>query len=318
MSTSDCAEGQNPVPADHPTGPTADPLARRQLFRGGALLAGAVAATALTTSAVTAPTASAADGDPVELGDLNLATTTTKVQIGGNDTGNSSPALALRNADGPSLQLQALSATWEEPLEVGEIANRTTGPIIGVDHGDGPANTYFALGTDIQQLPVPYATAPYRLLDTRNAAQRDNVLATSAGAFDASYRLKGGHWLDLAVFPADDVFSIQAIHANLTVAASTGSGYLTAYPPGDRPAVSALNYGKAQTVANGGFFAVDVTENHFALRIYTTATTHVIVDLTGYTLSQQPGPLADARRRSAARARRSPTARIAKTPGRGR
>lgn len=291
-------------------------LARRRLFRGGAVLAGSAAVAAVIT-----PTASAANGDPVRLGASNTAASPTTVQIGGNDTGSTSAALALENGNGPTLQLQALDESWDEPLEVGQIVNRTTGPVIGVDQGSGPENTYLALGTDIQQLPVPYAFAPVRLLDTRNAALRENVLRTSSGAFASDYRLKAGHWLDLAILPADDIVSVQAVYANLTATASTAAGYLVGYPPGDRPVpASSLNYAKGQTVANSGFFAVDVTDDHFAFRIYASGTTHVILDVTGYTLSQQPGPLVSTGRRQAARTARragSPM-KFAKTLGRGR
>ncbi len=111
-------------------------------------------------------------------------------------------ALSLRNADGPSLALQALSEEWDGPLKVGEIVNTDAGPSIGVDYGDGAVTTFLATGVDLANLyPVPAE----RLLDTRSATSRaDQVVnASSASPFDSIGRLKGGAYIDIAVAPVE-------------------------------------------------------------------------------------------------------------------
>ena len=152
------------------------------------MLAGAAGASVI--GAALAPTkADAADGDNLTLGEANEATSTTSIRIDGT-AGGADAALSLRNADGPSLALQALSQEWDGPLKVGEIVNTDAGPSIGVDYGDGAVTTFLATGVDLANLyPVPAE----RLLDTRSATSRaDQVVnASSASPFDSIGRLKG-------------------------------------------------------------------------------------------------------------------------------
>ena len=110
---------------------------------------------------------------------------------------------------------------------------------------------------------------------------------------------------------------MEAGFFNLTSTQSLAAGHLTAYPPGDLPDTSTLNFQKGVTIANGTFVRVDVVKEFFALRIYAAATTHVIVDYTGASITEFPGPVVEAAaRKKAATRRRRPARRIQAVLGR--
>lgn len=278
-----------------------DPVDRRRLLHGAGLLAGAAGAAALL--AATPGTAQAADGDTVRLGHDHEATSTTSLRIG--QQGSDAPVLALTNVSGPALHLPPMAAAFRGELEVGQIVSQVSGPVIGVDNGDGPEATYVALGSDLALIPTPYAFDPVRLLDTRRPPS-SYVVGRSSNAFDAEHRLVRGGWLDLDVLAASEVFSAQAVFANVTVTDPQAGGYLTVCPPGPKSPTSSVNFVKGQTVANGGFFSVGLVEDYFAIRVYASATTHVVVDVTGYTVVQQPGPQAPTTTKRSARITRTP------------
>ncbi len=86
--------------------------------------------------------------------------------------------------------------------------------------------------------------------------------------------------------PANSLLAFVAIEdpetalvGNVTVTATVGDGYITAYAfPGDLPATSTVNYRSGQTVANHAIIPVDPTS------AFDNAggVTHLIVDLFGY------------------------------------
>lgn len=308
-------------PHAHPaTPPVAPGVERRQLLRGGAVLAGVAGVTAL--AALQPPTATAADGDPFTLGEANEATVTTELRIGPVTTGNQTDAaLALDNADGPSLALQPLAADWDGDLAVGQITNTRIGPSIGVDDPDGsPVTSFLATEFDLLAVPRPVPTrSPVRLVDTRQlgAAARANIIGSSANAFDSAGRLRGSAYMDVAVEAADlTTINLTSVFLNLTVTGGLAGGFLTAYRPPepleeDRPNASTLNYAKGQTIANAAFVGLTVLDSLFAVRIFVSGTTHVLVDLTGGTVAYEPGPDASAARKPSATARRARAARRA-------
>ena len=256
-------------------------VGRRSLLRGGAVLAGAgIAGTAL------AQPAAAAVGDPVLLGADNAETTTTGLTVNAPDGDADVPALSLTNADGPSLYLDPLDGAWNGTLEIGQVANTTYGPLIGVqdpssDDADTAVTTFLATGVDLEALPLPVAITPTRLVDTRSSAGRQGIIASSANAFTSDFKLKSGSYIDVLVAPTDTEFGLPSIFINLTAVAANGTGFLAAYPPGAYPGTSTLNVVKGQTVANGAFVAVREVGDYYAIRIYTTAECWVIVDITG-------------------------------------
>ena len=300
---SGATEPTDPLPTAAPTPPAAPAgsVGRRNLLRGGAVLAGAAGAAAL--SAVAAQPAQAADGQPVVQGQLNDATSTTRLRIGAGG-GTASPALSLENANGPSLRLQPLASDWDGELAVGEIANTELGPLIGiVDPYGFQSTTFLATEYDLDTVPRPAATAPERIVDTRNAAGRAGIINTPATNFDSSGRLLAGKTMSVRVADAGATLNVSAAFLNVVSTASLASGFFTLYPQGARPLASTINFTKGQTLANGALVALEVLGDYFAFTVYTNATSHVVVDLSGTIFTVEPGPLA-ARRPGAPGVRR--------------
>jgi hypothetical protein len=74
--------------------------------------------------------------------------------------------------------------------------------------------------------------------------------------------------------------SARAVTGNATIVGPSGGGFATLWPNGQsRPPVSNLNYVAGQVVPNS--FTVKL-DDAGKFRIYSTATTHFIVDITGY------------------------------------
>ncbi len=304
--------------------PSADEavLARRGLIRAGAIAA-AAAAGAVAATATSATQAEAATGDPIKIGQAFTASNAaTTLAVTGSTT---VPALKLTNLTGPALTLTPVTGDdLDATLPVGAIASTSAGPLIGLADESGAAFTStLATGADLAALPVASAITPVRLLDTRNASARTGILASSSGAFDSSGRLKIGAYLDLAVGDATADVTLEAAFLNATVTGAVGGGHVTLCPPGPKPSTSSVNFTKGQTVANATFVLLGVIEDYFAVRIYTSQTTHVIIDLTGATVTGIPGPAAASANSSAKagangadRARRSrPAARFTRSLG---
>lgn len=292
-------------------------LGRRHLLRGGAVVA-ATTAGAVAVGLVGSSPASAAAGDPLLVGRGNTsegpATTLTSADSA------TVPTLRLVNNSGPTLYLSPVAG--DPVLPTGTIANTVDGPLVGVlDDGGAPITTYLATGADIAALAVPVPITPTRLLDTRTAAGRQNIVGQSAGAIGSDGRLQRNGYIDVAVDTAAGDFTLEAAFLNLTVTGGLDGGYVTAYPPGPRPTASTINFVRGQTIANGVFVGLGVVAGAFAVRLVAATATHVLVDLTGASVTLQPGPAqpaafqtADARRT----ARTRPAARITRTLGRGR
>lgn len=275
-------------------------IGRRGMLRGGALLAGAAAGAAVV--AATPQTADAADGDPLLIGEPNAGTDTTTLTVGGGD-GGAAPALALQNADGPSLRLQNLSHAWAGQLEVGEMAGTDLGPIVGVDVEDGLTTTYLVTGVDLANVATPFASPPSRVLDLRTAAGRNSILRrSSANALASDGKLRAGQWIDVAMVLTGADYHMAAAFGNLTVTRPAAAGHAVLYPPGVRPITSSLNFTAGQTVANAAFVGTEIVQEHHALRLFTTADAWFILDITGgVTRGSVQTPLAQAARQAGGR-----------------
>jgi hypothetical protein len=269
---------------------TERPLDRRLLLRGGAVLAGAAGVTVI--GAAMGPTAAqAADGQTAVVGQPNTADSTTSLAIGAAQ-GSAAPTLALSNAAGPVLRLTSGSG-YDGGLKIGEVAVTEDGPEIGVDGGAGAGavTTWLATGLDLDQIPITLPINPERLLDTRTAAGREGVRTTSRGALNSNHQLKAGAWLDVAI-ATTDFYGLEAAFLNVTAATPSANGFIAAYPPGPRPGISTLNYVKNQSAANATFILTGVADEDpdwYVVRIFSTATTHVAVDLTGVSLLGDSG-----------------------------
>ncbi len=109
---------------------------------------------------------------------------------------------------------------------------------------------------------------PTRLLDTRSG------IGTTAGLRPA------GSSTEVQIAPTASVAAATAAVINVTVDAPTASGFLTVYPCGEAvPNASNLNFGAGQTTANAVTAKLGTNGK---VCIYTSAPTHLIVDINGY------------------------------------
>jgi hypothetical protein len=262
-----------------PDDPSPATLGRRTLLRrAGAVVAVAGGAAAVT--AVASGTAQAATGDPVLAGTANSATSAT----GLTSSGGSAPTLVLGNTSGS-----------RAPLALADGGSAVLDGSIALDAGsllNSGGDLYYvnstALGsqamvhTDMttnQVVPI----APIRMLDTRSSAGRTNVLSDPAW-HDSAFRLLGGHWVEL------DLSSLAAFadaaFVNVAVVAPTNSGFLTLAPAASAgsPTTSTLNYVKNVTVANGALVPLSGSLSVF---VYSSATTHVLLDVSALNTAPQ-------------------------------
>lgn len=116
------------------------------------------------------------------------------------------------------------------------------------------------------------AITPCRIVDTRNANGPFGGPIFGLGTA-RTFDLNDG---PCAGLPAD----VIAYSLNLTAVQPTGPGNLRAYPTGaSLPTVSSVNYVVGQNVANA---AIVPAGANGAVDIYSSAATHVIVDVNGY------------------------------------
>lgn len=286
-----------------------DALRRRHLLTRGAALAG-TAAGAVALGVAGARPAAAANGDGVTVGTVSSGTSRTGLTV--NKVGE--PALQLTNNQGPALKVVGGSGEFTGTLAPGEVAGDPGGLVLGVADADG--NTYQGLAAildDLDALSLPFTVPPTRLVDTRSASGRANILDTSG--LDSSGKLKAGKYIDVVVDSATEGYTVDAVFLNLTSTGSTANGYLSAYPPGDRPNVSTLSYSKAVTIANFALASTGIVGSSFVVRIYSSALTHVIIDQTGALVTFVPPASAarttqrSSRRKMAARRPRTYTAK---------
>jgi len=125
--------------------------------------------------------------------------------------------------------------------------------------------------------------APNRVLDTRSSSGRKSIVNAS-GNLDSHGRLIAGH--TIAVNLDSLVFFAEAVFANITVTGMARSGFLTVWSGAvARPVVSAIDFG-TQTLAN--FLSSGVSEFSTSIlnvvAIYASATTHVILDVSGFSV----------------------------------
>ncbi len=254
------------------------PVDRRFLLRGGAVLAGAAGATVL--GAALAPTAAnAANGDELVVGQSNSGTSTTGLTI----ASGAAPALSLTNVGGPSLRLNSVGEDFNGDLNLGEIVNTDFGPLVGVDYGDDGEVDYLATGTDLIGLPTPVAITPERLLDTRKASGRTLIVRRSSPtALTAGGKLKAGQWIDVAVDTAEGEFELSSIFATAAVIDPEKNGYLIVYPPSTSvPNTSNINFRTGVNLSNAVFVGLGVYAGDYVVRIWTSQTTHLLFDLSG-------------------------------------
>jgi hypothetical protein len=289
------SRGEAPSSAQTPD----ETVGRRALLRRAATVAAAGIGGIAATEMLTAGPASASTGQDVVLGNPN-------------DSGPDQTTWTSSTPDGASLDIANTGLTANVRLTPVDDADHYGGATI---HGDPGANMlggellnlteattdshgnpitadtlYWMAGDNadglLENLTVVLTTAtgtvfapvtPNRILDTRSTLGR--TLIASHSVLDSSGRLIGGKALELDL----DTFVIfaYAVHFNLTATAETANGFLTASPVGGVPTTSNLNFSLGKSIANSG---LSVLSSNTSLFIYASHTTHVILDLQGWTL----------------------------------
>ncbi len=271
-------------------------LGRRALLTRGSVVAAAVVGAGAVAAAVAGP-ASAAAGDPVlqdTVNDAGTSATPTELDAD-NDT---TPAFILTNTGvdtsttpsgaGPNLRLTPSAETEPTASTVGGDLTATLGGLLWFTHNFSTTAT-----PDIVSAPVHteatanvYAQleAAVRILDTRSASGRTNIVNAS-GNLDSSGRLKTGKTIYINL--DSQVYLAEAVFANLTVTGMAAAGYLTVWSgAGTRPTASAIDFGATGSLCN--FLASGVAEYSTTIlnviAIYAEATTHVILDVAGFTM----------------------------------
>ena len=139
-------------------------------------------------------------------------------------------------------------------------------------------NTYAAIG-DLSADLVFTPITPCRIVDTRGAG---GVIpgATSRvfKGWAANYTAQGGSSSTCGLPQTTD---IAALAVNLLVIVPEAEGWIAAWPVGtSMPLVSNLNYKANDVLANSAILKINQTTADF--NVYTVASTHLAVDVTGY------------------------------------
>jgi hypothetical protein len=117
-------------------------------------------------------------------------------------------------------------------------------------------------------------SAPFRFTDTR-----DNF-RTEVNAGQNGVALVANQTLVVQIAGVRNVpAAARAISANLTVVDATDRGFVTAWPCGDRPTASNVNYEVAVAVANVAELPLSSAG---AICIYSSDSAQVIIDINGW------------------------------------
>lgn len=261
---------------------------RRRFLRGGALLAAATGGVvAASVTPATVPVAAAADGDVLHAGAATEASSTTSLTL----TNPAVPALTLTNPNGPALLLTPSADGFTGQLPVGGLAGVPSGVLVGLEDDQGkPFTSFLVTAPDLSRIPITLPFGPGRVLNTKDEATLDAIVASSSNALDSKSRLKKGAWIDVAVLPTSIYGELLGAFLTLTSVGSTSGGSLTACNPSDKPdKVVTLPFDKNATVATGTVVQTATVGKDYCVRVYATATTHLKLDVTGFTYTSSFG-----------------------------
>jgi hypothetical protein len=273
-------------------------IGRRRLLRRASGVAAGVAGATVVGAAVMPQAASAASGGNLVLGQTNTADTngttlTTNTGSSGalelsntNLTTNAVNGFTVDNFGAPLRLVPAAASTNSQAVAFNEVGT------LGFD-SDGTlwlcaekltADWVYTTFTANQLVPI----SPTRILDTRSAAGRAAIINAS-GNLDSQGRLLGGHAITVDLQSL--VFAGTAVHANLTVVLPTNFGFASLLP-GDQvlsgqPSTSNINYNGGDVTPNFALCAIGQvnTVTSDAVKIYSSATTHVLLDVFAFTVN---------------------------------
>jgi hypothetical protein len=255
---------------------------RRSMLRRGGVVVAATVAGVTAVEALNAGNAQAAPGDSLILGSqvLNdsgaestlLTSSATGATITVENSGERAP-LGLSEQSGASFL----------PTVSGELAN-LDGLLYCTENigTSGPFTTF--VYTEITATQV-VTIVPQRVLDTRNAAGRSNIVNPS-GNLDSTGRLIAGHTINIDL----TLFEVAAASAfcNLTAVRPTVGGFMTLFPEGPRPSTSSLNFTNGAILANFAVTGITITDTPTTftqtVSIFSSATSHVLLDITAFSV----------------------------------
>jgi hypothetical protein len=151
------------------------------------------------------------------------------------------------------------------------------------------------LSTDLVFIPVTAC----RLVDTRYATNTSQTgvaanapiaAGTSRGfwGWASNYPAQGGagSGSTCGILQSSDV---AAIAVNFTVVNPTTGGYITAWPFGTtQPLAATVNFNAGEVRGNFAVVKLNQATSSFDFSIYSTSTTHVVVDVVGYYAKPRP------------------------------
>jgi hypothetical protein len=117
-------------------------------------------------------------------------------------------------------------------------------------------------------------TTPFRFTDTRDAF-RPEVNAGQAGVRLAANQTLMVQMAGQRAIPDN----ARGISANLTVVDAAAAGFVTAWPCGELPRASNVNYEAGAAIANAAQLPLSATG---AICIYSSSSAHVIIDVNGW------------------------------------
>jgi hypothetical protein len=274
-------------------------LGRRALLtRGGVVAAGVVGAGAVAT-AVAGP-ASAQATTAVDMNTANQAGTNVSQPTELDADNDTAPAFIVTNTgvdttndgSGPNLRLtpSGSTATGLEPTAstVGGDLTATFGGWLWFTHNFSETTTPdifpAAIHTDGMANVYAQLEAAVRILDTRSASGRENIV-NAKGNLNSAGQLEAGKTIYINL--DSQVYYAEAVFANVTVTDPAAAGILTIWSGATAlPVVSAIDFAKDETLCN--FVVSGVADYSTAITnvvaVYANATTHVIMDLAGFTV----------------------------------
>lgn len=283
--------------------PSAPRIGRRRLLRRAGGVAAGVAGATVVAGAVMPSAASAASGGNLVLGQPNTADNASTTLTANNGTAgtlelsnsnvtptvlSTTPPVTVDLAGAPLRLVPAAPGqnpqviAWDEVGSLGFTSDGTLWLCAEKQTADWVYTTF----TANQLVPI----TPTRILDTRTSAGRASILNAS-GNLDSQGRLIGGHaiMVDLSKL----VFFGTAVHANMTVVFPTGGGFASLLPGNlaisGQPNTSNLNYNTMDVVPNFALCSIsETTASSDVVKIYSSATTHVLLDVFGFTVND-PG-----------------------------
>jgi hypothetical protein len=287
--------------------PTESAIGRRRLLRrAGGVAAGVVGGTVV--AGIAAPTAaSAAAGGNLILGQ-------------GNDSGTATTGLNVANPTSGTLGLSNSAAPVTVP--VNNVNVDQFGPQLRlVPPAPGPSQYYDMADGEVGSLGVMpdgtlwtvadqgfsdqvytsflanlmVAITPTRVLDTRTAAGRANII-DAGGNLDSQGRLMGGHAININLSPWPNipgsgyVYAGTAVHANMTVVNPLGEGFASLLPGGlvinGYPTTSNINYSTNETIPNFALCVIGAALGFTdVVKVFSSNSAHVILDVFAFTVN---------------------------------